>query len=104
MDDENIKNSSKISESQEKFKEKNEIIEEEEIEIEEVENEEEEDIKSSSKGEKTNTINSLSKESSTQEKYLLELNTSGLLFPYQIILVYCQMLFKFFLLIISLMN
>ena len=78
MDDENIKNSSKISESQEKFKEKNETIEEEEIEIEEVENEEEEDIKSSSKGEKTNTINSLSKESSTQEKYLLELNTSGL--------------------------
>ena len=77
MDDEEIKNSSKVSQSQEKSKEKNEFTDEE-IEIEEVENEEEEDIKSSSKGEKTNSINSSSKEPTPQDKYLLELNTDGL--------------------------
>ena len=77
MDDEEIKNSSKVSQSHEKSKEKNEFTDEE-IEIEEVENEEEEDIKSSSKGEKTNSINSSSKEPTPQDKYLLELNTDGL--------------------------
>ena len=73
-EEEEFKNSSKVNESQEKSKEKNET--EEEIEIEEVENEEEE-FKTSSKEEKTNTINSLSK-TSTKERYLLELKENGL--------------------------
>ena len=72
-DEEDLKNSSKANESQEKSKEKNET--EEEIEIEEIENEE--DFKSSSKEEKTNTINSLSK-TLINEKYLLELKENGL--------------------------
>ena len=79
-EEEEIKNSSKANESlnNEKSKLKNETSEE--IEIEEVENSEEEDkIKSSSKEEKTNTINSFSKSSHIEkEKYLLELKENGL--------------------------
>ena len=76
-EEEELKNSSKISESQEKSKEKNET--EEEVEIEENENEEEEGIKSSSKEEKTNTINSINSvsKSSISERYLLELKENG---------------------------
>ena len=79
-EEEEIKISSKANESlnNEKSKLKNETSEE--IEIEEVENSEEEDkIKSSSKEEKTNTINSFSKSSHIEkEKYLLELKENGL--------------------------
>ena len=79
-EEEEIKDSSKVNESQnnEKSKLKNETSEE--IEIEEVENSEEEDnIKSSKKKKKTNTINSLSKSFQIEkEKYLLELKENGL--------------------------